>query len=203
MENELINKIRKLNRKIIVAGNGGVGRTTLLFRYTKNYFKTDTTITRGIQIFTKCINIDNENINFIFWDLAKQERWRFFQGDFCKGADGAILTFDLTRDFSLDKIGEWVKILRSWNQNLPIILLGTKYDLIDEINVGDEYCMVILEKYKLTDFLKVSCKTGDNVQKALQSLYSHVLKIPREKIPEKKVNEKNNEFFKIPIKKRI
>jgi small GTP-binding protein len=183
MENELITKIRGTNKKIIVAGNGGVGRTTILHRYTENYFKKNTMMTIGIQIFTSCIKINDKNINFVFWDLAGQQRWRFFQSDFCKGADGAILAFDLTRPMSLDNIGEWVNILRSRNKDLPIILLGMKLDLIDEIILEDDHYSAVVDKFNITDFHKVSCKTGENVQKAFQSLFSHVLKIPRETIP--------------------
>ncbi len=180
---EFINKIRSVNKKIIVAGDGAAGRTTLLTRYTENYFNPETRITIGLQIFTKSLNIDNKNIKFIFWVLAGQERWRFFQPDFFKGADGAILAFDLTRARLLNNIGGWVNILRSWNQDLPIIFIGMKYDLKDSIEVPDEYGLELAEEYKFIEFIKVSCKTGENVHKSFQSLFSHILKIPREKIP--------------------
>ena len=180
MVNEFINKIREVNKKIIVAGEGGVGRTALLIRFTKNYFLSETKMTLGIQFFTQSIDIEKKNINFVFWDLAGQERFRFFQGDFCKGADGAILAFDLTRPSSLENIGSWVNFLRSWNRDLPIILIGMKYDL--KRKFYEEY-LDFLEEYKFIDIIKVSCKTGENVQKTFQSLFSHILKIPKEKEP--------------------
>ncbi|KKN11068.1 hypothetical protein LCGC14_1030270 [marine sediment metagenome] len=178
MVNEFINKIREENKKIIVAGDGGVGRTTLLIRFTKNYFSSDTKMTLGIQFFTQSIDIKKKNINFVFWDFAGQERWRFFQSDFCKGADGAILAFDLTRPPSLLNIGAWVKILRSWNRDLPIILIGMKADLN---NIIPDAYIPSLENYQFIDIIKVSCKTGENVQKTFQSLFSHILNIPSEK----------------------
>ncbi len=200
MVNEFINKIREVNKKIIVAGDGGVGRTTLLIRLTKNYFS-PAKITKGIQIFTQCINIGNKNINFVFWDFAGQNRWRFFQRDFCKGADGAILAFDLTRSSSLENIGNWVNILRSWNRDLPIILIGMKYDLKDHLVFDDDDGMSFLEEYKFIDIIKVSCKTGENVQKTFQSLFSHILKIPKEKEPViKYINERTK---KIEIMMRV
>lgn len=183
MANEFLYKISRVNKKIIVAGDGGVGRTTLLDRYTKNYFSPGMTITIGLQIFTKCINIDNKNFNFVFWDLAGQERWRFFQTDFCKGADGAILTFDLTRAMTFERLEEWVKICRRGDPDLPILLLGTKNDLTKRIVVTDDYASEFKENFNLFDYIKISSKSGENVQKTFQSLFSHILKIPREKIP--------------------
>ncbi len=182
MVNEFINKIKKVNKKIIVAGAGGVGKTTLLYRFTKNYFN-PAPLTKGIQFFTQSINIGNKDTNFIFWDLAGESRWRFFQGDFCRGADGVILAFDLTRNVSFKDCGIWVNFLRNRNRDLPIILLGLKYELKDRRGVPDDKIVSFLEEFKFFDTVNVSSKTGENVQKAFQSLFSHILKIPSEKRP--------------------
>ena len=183
MVNEFINKISRVNKKIIVTGDGGAGRTTLLYRYTENYFSSETKMTIGLQIFTKRVNIDNKNVIFTFWDFAGQKRWRFFQSDFCKGADGAIITFDLTRANTLENLDEWIKICRRDDPDLPILLLGAKNDLTESIVVTDEFVSDCKDFYNIFEYFKISSKSGENVQKAFLSLFSRVLKIPREKIP--------------------
>ncbi len=188
MLNELIDKIRKTHKKIVVGGEGGVGRTTLLYRYTKNYFSSETKMTRGIQIFTK-----SEKINFIFWDLAGQERWRFFQSDLCKGADGAILAFDLTRPMTLENVEQWVNILRSWDSNLPIIFLGMKLDLADDIMVDDDYVLAFTEKFGLFDYIKVSCKSGENANKSFEILFDYIFNRKKYERKRKGIEIKLNE----------
>jgi small GTP-binding protein len=183
MASDFISNISRVNKKIIVGGDGGVGKTALLDRYPSNDFNSKMVITKRIQIFTKSIIIDKEKINFTFWDYAGEKRWRFFQSDFCKGADGAILTFDLTHWSSFENLKEWVILCRSGDPNLPILLLGMKNDLSERIAVTDKYTSDIKDNFNLFDYIKVSSKSGENVQKAFQSLFSHILKIPREKIP--------------------
>ncbi|MFW9929911.1 MAG: Rab family GTPase, partial [Candidatus Thorarchaeota archaeon] len=155
----ILDRIREKYKKIIVGGEGGAGRTTLLCRYVNGYFYTETKMTIGVQFFTKDLKFKEKSYNFIFWDFAGQERWRFFQEDFCKGADGAILAFDLTRPLTIESIDEWVSFLRRWNQNLPIILVGMKLDLDEMKLIPDEICREIVKENNLSNYFPVSCKT--------------------------------------------
>jgi len=194
MTNGLIDKIRKENKKIILAG-GAVGKTTLMHRYIEEKFKSDTKMTGGVEFFKKSIDIDNETINFIFWDLAGQDRWRFFQSDLCKGADGAILAFDLTSYSTYSNIEQWVNILRSWDLNLPIIFIGMKNDLTNRICVDDEHALKFKEQYDLYDYIKVSSKTGENVDELFNILFDYILN--REKY------EKKRTAIEIKLKEKI
>ena len=83
-------------KKIIVTGEGGVGRSTLLKRYIDGKFNPNTPMTRGIAWSCKSLDYEGKDVTLAFWDFAGQERWRFYLEPFVLGADGAILTFDLT-----------------------------------------------------------------------------------------------------------
>ncbi|MBA7630504.1 hypothetical protein ES703_38026 [subsurface metagenome] len=91
------------------------------------------------------------------------------------GAKGAMLMFDLTRMSSLGNLEQWLNIVRKGDPNLPILFLGTKLDLEDEIQVDDDYAQSFLNEYNLIDFLKISSKTGENVSQAFEILTKKIL----------------------------
>jgi len=84
--------------------------------------------------------------------------------------------FDLTRAMSLERIPEWVNICRKENPNLPILFLGSKADLVDDINLSKDYIMSYKERFNLYDYLEVSSKTGQNVESAFESVTRKILK---------------------------
>lgn len=195
-------KIKERNKKIIIAGEGGVGRLTLAIRYTTGKFIAESWMTIGVEIFDKAEIIGDKKINFSYWVLGGQERFRFFISDFCRGADAAILAFDLTRPMTLENLGQWVEILRLYNPYLPILFVGTKLDLDSDIMVDDDYALQFKERFHLFDYFKVSTKTGQNVEKVFDAIFKCVLhKDAYEKLVESK---RLAEFeLKKKIEKRI
>jgi small GTP-binding protein len=165
--------------KIITAGDGGVGKTTLLRRYIEGKFLTDTKMTIGVDFFLKKLNIDGTLVIFQLWDFGGQQHFRFLLKSYVIGAKGAFLMFDLTRLSTLNNLEEWVNICRSTNPNLPILFLGTKLDLVDQSSVPNDYFDELKEKFNLFDFLKISSKTGENVDLAFELLTREVLKTIR------------------------
>ncbi|MHA2006057.1 MAG: Rab family GTPase [Promethearchaeota archaeon] len=162
--------------KIITAGDGGVGKTTLLYRYVEGRFLESTKMTLGVEFFMKEINIEDEIINLQVWDFGGQEHFRPLLKRYAEGARGALLLFDLTRPSSLERIEQWVNICRGDNPGIPIIFLGTKLDLTEEISVSENYALKFPEIYDFFKYLKVSSKTGVNVNLAFELLTVEILK---------------------------
>ena len=162
--------------KVITTGEGGVGKTTLLYRYIKGRFLADTKMTIGVEFFMKTLQIDEREVNLQVWDFGGQEHFRPLLHNYSKGARGALLLFDLTRPSSLEKIDQWVKICRKENPDIPIIFLGTKSDLTESITVDDEFALTFPEKYDFFKYLKISSKTGENVNLAFELLAKEVIK---------------------------
>jgi len=83
--------------------------------------------------------------------------------------------FDLTRITTLENLQQWINIVRKGDPNLPVLFLGTKLDLSEEIMVDDDYAMSFLNEFNLIDYLKISSKTGENVNKAFEILTRKII----------------------------
>lgn len=161
--------------KILTAGEGGVGKTTLLYRYVENRFVSDTRMTIGVEFFLKEVFIDGIKYLLQIWDFGGQDRFRFFLQSYARGSNGALLLFDLTNPLSLSRLEDWVDICRSEDPGLPILFIGTKLDLIQEDEIPGDLVSYNQEKYDLFDFLKISSKTGYNVENSFHVLTEKVI----------------------------
>lgn len=162
--------LKSILLKVITCGDGGVGKTTLLYRYIDGIFLADTRLTIGVEFFLKEISLEGKKVLLQVWDFGGQEHFRPLLKSYAKGAKGALLLFDLTRPSSLNQIDQWVDICRRENPDIPIIFLGTKLDLEDQINVEDSFALYFKERYNFFDYLKISSKTGENVNLAFELL---------------------------------
>jgi small GTP-binding protein len=166
---------KKFILKILTAGEGGVGKTTLLHRYVEGKFSADTKMTIGVEFFLKEVEIDGKHCTLQLWDFGGQERFRFLLESYVLGAKGALLMFDLTRPMTLENLGQWVNICRKSDKSLPILFLGTKLDLVNDIMVQDDYAQSFQEEFALFDYMKISSKSGENVSQAFEVLTNKIL----------------------------
>jgi small GTP-binding protein len=167
--------------KILLAGAGGVGRTTLMTRAITGQFVADTSMTIGVDFHLCKLELGVENglfepseITLQCYDLAGQDRWRFMQQAYVYGAKAAIITYDLTRMRTLDSIDEFTRLLRTYDPNLPILLVGMKLDRNNDIVVSDEYIEDFIRTYHFFDHIKVSAKDGTNVKDVFLRLVEEI-----------------------------
>ena len=161
--------------KVCIVGDSKVGKTTLLHRYVEGKFSSETKMTIGVEFFLKELYIDGQKIMLQLWDFGGQERFRFLLESYVIGARGALLMFDLTRAMTLENIEQWVKICRKEDPNLPILFLGSKSDLTEDICVEDDYIEEFKNHFNLYDYLKISSKTGENVALSFENLSRKIL----------------------------
>ena len=138
--------MKKVVLKIIIVGDGGVGKTTLLHRYVKKEFIDTATMTIGVEFLTMEIEMMKTLCQLTCWDISGQDRFFFMIDKYMRGASGALLLFDITNMTSFVNIGKWVQIIKKQNENLPIFLIAAKCDLEEFSMVGD----IIAEKTHLT-----------------------------------------------------
>ncbi len=161
--------------KIMVAGEGGVGKTTLLLKYVSGVFHRDTSMTLGIQFHFKKIINNGKEYELQLWDLGGQDRFRFLLSSFTIGARGALLLYDVTCMASLDSLEEWATLCRTHNRRIPILLCGTKVDLVNDRCVPADYAEGYLQDLNLFGHLEMSAKTGQNVDKAFELILQKIL----------------------------
>ena len=155
--------------KIFVAGEGGVGKTTLIKRYVDGIFDANTIMTIGANFAVKkMITKKGTEIHLQIWDLGGEERFRFILPMYIKGSSGGIICFDTTRYTSLKNLKEgWLQTIKEILPNAPIVLIGTKTDL-PESNVNMKEFEVFVKEFNIHGPIMTSSKTGENVDKAFQ-----------------------------------
>ena len=167
--------MKKQTLKILITGDGGVGKTTLLHRFLDGTFIDSTTMTVGVEFHVHQITIKDLICQLALWDVSGQERFRFMINKYIDGAKGALLLFDTTSMSSFVNVGKWEQILRKIDRSLPILLVGTKADLEEFSIVGDYYAKLTKKRFKMVDYLKTSSKIGFNVEKAFRTLAENII----------------------------
>jgi small GTP-binding protein len=166
--------------KICNAGDGGVGKTTFLKRYVTEKFVDESKETIGTGFFTKTLRWgkEKEKIDLTIWDLGGQERFRHIIKGFIMGASGALLFFDITNYTSFEHCDEWIKLLRSVDEEgsspLPILLVGSKADLDIVRAVEDKEVQEFVKKNELIGYFETSSKTGNNIKETMEALVAYI-----------------------------
>ncbi len=162
--------------KVIVSGDGGVGKTSFLNRLINDNFIVNNGLTKGVNFFSKDVYINGSEYNFIIWDFAGQNQFKKLLYDFVDGSLAAFVMFDLSRFNTVRNVEEWIKKLNTYGE-IPTLILGSKTDKVDpyEINVFDDYVTEIRRKNKnVIGYLKISSKTGLNIKKAFYRLIENI-----------------------------
>ncbi len=162
--------------KVIVSGDGGVGKTSFLNRLVNDRFFDNSKLTRGVDFYSKNIYINGTEFNFIMWDFAGQNQFKTLLSDFVEGSLAALILFDLTRINTIENVYDWIITLETFG-HIPIILIGTKSDLVDpyEYRAIDNYISEIKQEYdNIMSYIKISSKTGENIKNAFEILIENL-----------------------------
>ncbi len=166
--------------KICLFGDGGVGKTTLIKRYTTGVFNAKTSTTIGVDFYVKKIELGDRLISLQLWDFMGQEKFRPLLPAYIKGAKAARFLFNITRHDSFQNINKWTEVFRECYTEkgfIPIFLIGSKLDLAPFRAVESFYGKKLVEQNDLfTSYFECSSKTGKNVDLIFTSLAKETLK---------------------------
>ncbi|MFX0027928.1 MAG: Rab family GTPase [Candidatus Hermodarchaeota archaeon] len=165
--------------KVLICGEGGVGKTSLLRRYVDGFFDDSTIMTVGVEFFVKEITFDDVHCALQLWDLGGQKRFRYLIENYVMGARGALLLVDLTKMPKIGDILEWVNIARLHDINLPIILVGSKNDLEDLIAIDDDSALHIKNTFNMLEYIKTSAKSGYNIEEPFKILTKKLIEVSK------------------------
>ena len=114
--------------KILVIGESGAGKSSLLVQFTDNTFDTKQTATIGVDYKEKLVKINGETVKLAIWDTAGQERFRSLTPSFYRGGQGIIVVYDISNRESFTRVENWLSELEvySTNQDVVKMLVGNK-----------------------------------------------------------------------------
>ncbi|GAB4318678.1 MAG: hypothetical protein Kow0069_21920 [Promethearchaeota archaeon] len=170
--------------KCVVAGEGGVGKTTLIRRLIEGRFVEGIKMTIGTALATHSLDVTSpdpkigtQHMKFSIWDFAGEKRFRFFLPQYAKGAMGVILVYDLTRYATFEHLDEWFEIL---SENTPdgavFVLVGAKKDMEKNRAVSTEQAEAWQRAHDVFAFVETSSKTGENNRKIFETLALEILR---------------------------
>ena len=123
--------------KFLITGNGGVGKTAIVNRFTHNDFEYIMESTIGVEFFTHVLTIENTPVKLQIWDTAGQEQYRSIGKAYYHGAIGVFLVFSLNNHDSFEALGSWLDDIKHYcHPKAKIILIGNKCDLVNERTVS-------------------------------------------------------------------
>ena len=167
-----------MQAKIVLCGEGLVGKSTIRERYLGIAFRPAYLQTIGADYATKNQEYEpGQTIRLQIWDLAGQQKFSNIREAFYKGTDGAVLVYDVTNPSSAEKIVDWIKeIKKIVNNNIPMVLVGNKIDLRSETEtLSTNEGQKLAEELSKTNnmdirFIEASAKTGENIEIFFQTI---------------------------------
>ena len=157
--------------KIILIGNASVGKTSIFNKFTTGDFSKIYKSTIAAEFKSKLLKV-NKNLwaKLVIWDTCGTENYRSLTRQYYRGADGAIVIFDLTDQSSFNDLKKWIKDIKNYGEkDIQIIIVGNKLDLFNQRKVtqsqANNFCNE--NKYK---YIEASAKDGTNLLKIFEEL---------------------------------
>jgi small GTP-binding protein len=157
---------RRQTLKVIVCGNGAVGKTSLIRQYATAKFSEERNRTLGIDITTQAIRMGGRERKLAIWDIEGQAGDRPF---FYYGAQAALLVYDVTLPETLEGLVRWYERVKSYApEGTPILIAGNKLDL--EPVVPELWEREFAGRARAEGHLRMSARTGEQVNRAFNWL---------------------------------
>jgi len=163
--------------KLILGGDGGVGKTSMVHRFVEDAFQADYKSTIGTSIMKKECDFEGlgSKVRFIIWDLAGQAQFKRVRQSYLAKSEAGILVYDVTRKETFDNINVWFKEISASASSISLILVGNKIDLVDERKVTSAEGESLASNLGLS-YIETSAKTGENINDAFRMLALFLIK---------------------------
>uniref|UniRef100_G3P1H5 small monomeric GTPase n=1 Tax=Gasterosteus aculeatus aculeatus TaxID=481459 RepID=G3P1H5_GASAC len=156
--------------KLVLLGESAVGKSSLVLRFVKGQFHEYQESTIGAAFLTQTVCLDDTTVKFEIWDTAGQERYHSLAPMYYRGAQAAIVVYDITNTDTFTRAKNWVKELqRQASPNIVIALAGNKADLANKRAIDFQEAQGYADDNSLL-FMETSAKTAMNVNEIFMAI---------------------------------
>uniref|UniRef100_A0A8C0TUW2 Ras-related protein Rab-7a n=1 Tax=Canis lupus familiaris TaxID=9615 RepID=A0A8C0TUW2_CANLF len=171
---------KKVLLKVIILGDSGVGKTSLMNQYVNKKFSNQYKATIGADFLTKEVMVDDRLVTMQIWDTAGQERFQSLGVAFYRGADCCVLVFDVTAPNTFKTLDSWrdeflIQASPRDPENFPFVVLGNKIDL-ENRQVATKRAQAWCYSKNNIPYFETSAKEAINVEQAFQTIARNALK---------------------------
>jgi small GTP-binding protein len=176
----------RIKRKILLLGDGAVGKTSLIRRFVVDKFADEYITTIGTKVTKKDLRLESPSratdLTFMIWDVLGQKGYKGIQESSFQGAKGALIVYDVTRSDTARSLQKyWIPHLMKATGPIPLIIVGNKVDLATSRREAGEVLEYFTDTFETKGFLS-SAKTGENVEAAFVALAKLMLSDEEAKI---------------------
>ncbi|CAH8465137.1 unnamed protein product [Schistosoma guineensis] len=164
-----------INFKLLLIGDSGVGKSSLLMRYTNDCFESQLSATIGVDFKVKLVTVpDGTKIKLSIWDTAGQERFRTLTPNVYRGSHAAVFVFDVSNRESFDHLTSWMEELKTYsdNPNMIKLLVGNKIDNISR-EISREEGLRFARLYSMP-YAETSAKTSEGVNQLFSDVVTRI-----------------------------
>ncbi len=153
--------------KVVIAGDGNVGKTSLIRRYTEAKFSQSRVATIGVDFAAHTVQLADGAVRLSIWDMAGQERFQVVRSGFYRGSLATALVYDVSDPASLEHLSRWREEILGVLPQQQFVVVGNKLDLprIAQANTAKEYAAGIQARH-----IETSALTGEGVAELFESL---------------------------------
>ncbi|XP_036147765.1 ras-related protein Rab-7a isoform X1 [Monomorium pharaonis] len=170
---------KKVLLKVIILGDSGVGKTSLMNQYVNKKFSNQYKATIGADFLTKEVMVEDRIVTMQIWDTAGQERFQSLGVAFYRGADCCVLVFDVSAPTSFKSLDSWrdeflIQASPRDPDNFPFVVLGNKVDL-ESRAVSSKRAQQWCQSKNNIPYFETSAKEAINVEQAFQTIAKNAL----------------------------
>lgn len=180
--------------KVVVVGNGAVGKSSMIQRYCKGIFTKDYKKTIGVDFLERQIIVNDEDVRLMLWDTAGQEEFDAITKAYYRGAQACVLVFSTTDRDSFEAISCWREKVEMEVGDIPTVLVQNKIDLLDDTVIKNEEAEGLAKRLKLR-FYRASVKEDLNVNEVFKYLAEKYLqRLKQQTAEEPEVHSTSNKI---------
>ncbi len=165
--------------KILVLGDEGVGKTTLIKHYSEKIFEKDVSPIVGVEFYIKHVDIDGHDYKLQFWDFFNEEKFGSMHTMYYKGASAIFYIFDLSKPETIDNYQKYLN--KVWDEakvnKCPVLLIGNKLDLVKDPNKIDrEKYYKLVRQEGFLGYIETSMNNLENIIKQVPNIIQSTLR---------------------------